>query len=217
MSEPGTYDTNTDDMLAVHHAITQALTSAPRLVGGASDAGNEAAVASFYQNVIEFLHVHHAGEDELIYPVLESRCVKDDDLLERIDSQHQLLHEPMDAARAAIVAWESAPTPQSAQAAVTAILAIESTLTPHLREEEANVLPLAKKWLSQEEWGQLPPHALQTFSLDKPWLALGMVYDHLPSDAERNMMIGSMPPPLQQMWTEQWQPAYRLFLAEVGF
>ena len=99
MTEPGTYRTVTADMFAVHQAISGALGEAPGLVGTAgTDAVRAETVGSFYENVLEFLRVHHSGEDELVYPVLEERCVAERAMLARVEAQHTELDGPMGAA-----------------------------------------------------------------------------------------------------------------------
>lgn len=108
MRAPGTYQTETSDMFAVHQALLEALDAAPALIRRAGDTPDRVElIGSYYENVLEFLHVHHAGEDELIYPILEERCTDDKAMLERVDAQHRLLDEPMDKARDAITAWRA--------------------------------------------------------------------------------------------------------------
>jgi hemerythrin-like domain-containing protein len=215
MTVPGQFTTETSDMIAVHQALLGSLDAAPDLVGKAwADPGQVEVVASFYDNVLEFLHVHHAGEDEMIYPLLEERCGHEKAVLERIDDQHKLLYEPMDAARATIAAWGTAPSADSGRAVVEAISTIDMTLRPHLREEEETVLPIASAWMSPEEWAQLPGHALPSFRGDKPWLALGLVREGLTPE-RRDAMLAGMPPPLQALWADEWGPAFDAFIAEV--
>ena len=215
MTAPGTYQTETSDMFAVHQALLEALDAAPTLIAGTGDSPERVEViGSYYENVLEFLHVHHAGEDELIYPVLEERCADDKAVLERIDAQHRLLDEPMEKAREAIAAWRAAPSTESGQTVLELIGVIDETLRPHLGEEETVVLPIASAWISPEEWQQLPGHALQSFSTDKPWLALGLVRERLTSD-QRDQMLAGMPPHLQTLWAQQWEPAFTSFIAEV--
>jgi hemerythrin-like domain-containing protein len=212
---PGNYSTETSDMIAVHQALVGALDAAPTLVQGAGDSSDRVEViGSYFENVLEFLHVHHAGEDELIYPILEERCIEDKAMLERIDAQHGLLNGPMDEARTAIAAWRADPSIDRGRAVVDLIGSIDETLTPHLEEEESEVLPIASAWISPEEWALLPGHALQSFSADKPWLALGLVRERLTSD-QRDRMLSGMPPPLQSLWTQEWEPAFNGFIAEV--
>jgi hypothetical protein len=49
---------------------------------------------------------------------------------------------------------------------------------------------------------------------DRPWLALGLVREHLASD-QRDQMQSGMPPDLQSLWTHQWELAFTSFMAEI--
>lgn len=211
----GTYSTDTNDMRAVHGALLSSFGSADALVAGAgSDRVAVHTASSFLGNVVEFLHVHHQGEDVLIYPVLKERCPANRGLLTRIEDQHRLLDEPMADARLALDAWRSEPTSATADRIVGSFSLVRETLAPHLTEEEDEVLPLASAYLSPEEWAQLPGHAMSIFAGDKPWLALGLVREGLP-EQQRGEMLAGMPPPLQQLWTDEWEPAFNTFIAEV--
>jgi hypothetical protein len=215
VTSAGQFTTETTDMFAVHQALIGALDAAPTLVAGAGNRPDRVeTIGSYYENILEFLHVHHQGEDELVYPLLEERCPDQMALLQRIDDQHRLLDEPMVAARAAVAAWRADPTPANGQAVIELMATIDETLRPHLGEEEEVVLPIASAWMSPEEWAQLPGHALQTFQADKPWLALGLVYEGLSPEQQTGMLAG-MPPPLQSLWSEEWSPAFNAFIAEV--
>ena len=211
----GTYDTDVSDMIAVHNALTGALDAAPAYIAKAyRESKRVEVISSFYENVIEFLHVHHTGEDELIYPVLEERCAESRSELERINDQHKLLHAPMDAGRSAVAAWRAAPSSDNAQAVIDAMGSIAEPLRPHLAEEETVLLPIASKWMSPEEFGQLPGHHMMIFRADKPWLMLGLVREQLDQE-HRDGMLAGMPPEMRTMWTEQMAPAFNAFIAEV--
>ena len=135
MTTLGTYNTDVSDMYAVHNALTGALDAAPRYVAEAGvDAERVEVIGSFYENVIEFLHVHHTGEDELVYPLLEERCAESRSELERIDDQHKLLHGPMDLGRSTIATWRAAASTEDAQAVIDAIASIADPLRAHLAE-----------------------------------------------------------------------------------
>jgi hemerythrin-like domain-containing protein len=215
MTMPGNYTTEVGDMFAVHHALLGALDAAPSLVGGAGDnADRVEVIGSYYENVLEFLHVHHAGEDEVVYPLLEERCPDDAEVPKRIDDQHGLLNEPMAIAQSAIAAWRASPSVEGGEAIVSILGTVDETLRPHLGEEETIVLPIASAWLSQEEWAMLPAHALQHFSKDKPWLALGLIREQLTEDQKARMLAG-MPQPVQDRWVQQWEPAFSSFIDQV--
>ena len=141
MTTLGNYNTDVSDMYAVHKALTGALEAAPAYVAKAGvDSERVEVIGSFCENVIEFLHVHHTGEDELIYPVLEQRCAESRSELERINDQHKLLDAPMDAGRSAIATWRAAPSTDNAQAVIDALASIVEPLRPHLAEEETVLL-----------------------------------------------------------------------------
>jgi hemerythrin-like domain-containing protein len=211
----GNYDTEVSDMYAVHQALIGALDAAPTYVATADlDRDRIEVIGSFYENVIEFLHVHHTGEDELIYPVLEERCPDRRSELERIDDQHKLLHDPMDAARSAVATWRAAPSTDNAHAVIDALAAIAEVLRPHLAEEESVMLPIAARWMSPEEWGQVPAHGMRIFHGDKPWLPLGLIYEQL-NQEQRDGMLAGMPPEMRTMWTEQMEPTFNAFITAV--
>ena len=211
----GTYETDVSDMYAVHRALLGALDAAPECVGRAGpDPARVEVIGSFYENVIEFLHVHHSGEDELIYPVLEERCPESRPELARVNDQHQSLYAPMDAGRSAVATWRKAASTASAQAVIDAIASIAAALRPHLAEEEAVVLPLAASWISPDEWGRQAGHNMMSFQADKPWLMLGLVREQLDQE-HRDGMLAGMPPEMRTMWTEQMEPAFIAFTAEV--
>ena len=215
MTTLGNYNTDVSDMYAVHNALTGALDAAPVYVGKADgDSQRVEVIGSFYENVIEFLHVHHSGEDELIYPVVEERCAESRSELERINDQHKLLHAPMDAGRSAVAAWRAAPSAGNAQAVVDALGSITEPLRPHLAEEETVLLPIASKWMSPEEFARLPGHHMMSFRADKPWLMMGLLREQL-DQPHRDGMLAGMPPEMRTMWTEQMEPAFNAFVAEV--
>jgi hemerythrin-like domain-containing protein len=191
-------------MCAVHKALTGALEAAPAYVANADlDSERVEVIGSFCENVIEFLHVHHSGEDELIYPVLEQRCAESRPELERINDQHKLLHAPMDAGRSAIATWRAAPSTDHAQAVTDALVSIAEPLRPHLTEEETVLLPIASKWISPEEFGRLPGHHMMSFRADNPWLMMGLVW----SNSTRSIVTAcsqACPPRCERCGPSKW-------------
>jgi hemerythrin-like domain-containing protein len=215
MSEPGSYHTETGDMRVVHEALLAAFDAADGLVAAAgSDGAKVATVATFFENILEFLHVHHEGEDDLLYPKIVERCTEHSTLLEQIDKEHALLNEPMATARGAIAAWAARPTPDTGAVVATSLDIVEGALRPHLRIEEELVLPIAAAHLSPEEWGELPAHSMQSFSGDKPWLPFGLILDQL-SEEQRAVMLSHLPEPVHQAWNLEWSTAFAGFMTQL--
>lgn len=211
----GSYKTETGDMRTVHKALLAAFDAADGLVEAAgTDPAKVTTVASFFENVLEFLHVHHQGEDILLYPKIVERCAEHSALCEQIDKEHALLNEPMATARAAIAAWEANPTADTGAIVAASLDIVEGTLRPHLRIEEDLVLPIASSYISQEEWGELPAHSMMSFSGDKPWLPFGLILEQL-SDEHRELMLAHLPEPVHELWSNAGSPAYVSFMDEV--
>jgi len=210
-----TYDTDVSDMYAIHKALLGALDAAPAYVAEAGlDAERVEVIGSFYENVIEFLHVHHGSEDEMLYPILEQRCAESRSALEQIDEQHKTLYAPMDAGRSAAATWRAAPSTDNAQAVIDAMGSIAAALRPHLAAEETVVLPIATKWISPEEWESMAGHSMMSFRADKPWLMVGLVREQLDQE-HRDGMLAGMSPETRATWTDRMEPAFNTFIADV--
>src|SRR5581483_10809629 len=94
------YGTQTQDMVALHRIFREALSVAPRAVGGVApgDTERSALVGSYYFNVLRLLNGHHQSEDELVWPRLYERCPAEAEVVEAIADQHHEVHPLIDTA-----------------------------------------------------------------------------------------------------------------------
>jgi hypothetical protein len=203
---------DTRDMAQVHKVFREAIASAPQFIGSALARGNDRVelVASYYDNVLHMLKVHHEGEDELIWDKLCQRAPAQADEVRRIASQHNGVTEALGAAFQRIAEWRGAPTDESTTATAVAIAVLGAALLPHLDEEEAYIVPLAAQHIYAPEWGELPGHAMQHFGGDKIWLVMGLVREQMRPD-QIAMMEAHMPPPALEMWQNVGQHAFPEF------
>jgi hypothetical protein len=84
-----------------------------------------------------------------------------------------------------------------------------------LSEEEVTVLPLASAWMSQDEWAELPAHAMRSFRGDKPWLSLGLIMESIGDDERSEAMLARMPPERQALWRQEWSSAFDDFITDI--
>lgn len=194
---------DTSDMAQVHRVFRDAIAAAPTLIGSATGrtAGRVALVATYYRNVLALLHAHHDGEDELIWPVLIQRASDQAAEVQRIAGQHDGIASALEAASAAVVAWEQASDAVTGSVAADAVATLGSKLLAHLDEEEAFIVPLAAQHILASEWAELPGHALRNFAGDKMWLVLGLIREQM-SARQLTMMDDHMPPPVLAMWQQ---------------
>lgn len=192
---------DTSDMVRFHRIFREALAGVPKLVSsvGPGDTARAALVSDYYSNVLRLLHAHHTGEDELLTPKLLDRCPDQADVISRVADQHHTVDEALASVTAALAAWRTEPEPGSATALIEALRSLQTALVRHLDDEEAYVLPIAARAVTEAEWNQLPANGLRHFDGDKLWLVLGLIRQHMTAQ-EREQMDAHMPPPVTQAW-----------------
>ena len=136
---------DTSDMVIVHRMFRRECALLPQLVAAVAggDLARARTVAGHAREVLDMLHHHHVGEDELLWPRLSARTRFRNDLLARMDSQHQGLAVLLEHAATAFTAWQNAPTAPTSTALSALLEQLSTGLNEHFDEEEAAVLPIA--------------------------------------------------------------------------
>jgi hypothetical protein len=209
--------TDTSDMRALHAVFRKSLAAAPGLIGGApaDDTGRSAIVGTYYDNVLRLLHAHHGGEDELIWPKLLERCPDETELVSEVAAQHQAVSSLMDLTMAQLQQWAGSASESDGAAVAGSLRQLNEQLVTHLDAEEAMILPLCDRYITPQEWAELPQHGMKHFDGDKPWLIMGLIFDNMPH-AARDYVLANMPPPVGQMWANFGSTAYADFMADLG-
>jgi len=205
---------DTSDMAAVHKVFRFSLASAPDFVGSAAgDDERRALIVNYYVNLLSFLEVHHDGEERLVFPLLAERAGDQRALVEAAAGQHADVLGLIGAVRESIGSWERGGDAR-AQDVVGSLRALDDVLSPHLDQEEAEIVPLAAQHLTAEEWGMLPGHAMGNFAGDKIWLVLGLIRENLTQE-QRDLMLTHMPPPARQMWETMGEASFNDLITQV--
>jgi hypothetical protein len=214
MTESALARPDTSDMPAVHKVFRRSLASGPVFIGGAAgDDQRRALIANYYANVLAFLEVHHDGEEQLVFPLLNERAPAYRALIERAADQHAIVLGKLEAAKENVGTWEMKGD-YEAEEVVRSLRALDAALSPHLDEEEAEIVPLAAEYLTVEEWGALPGHAFGSFQGDKIWLIMGLIRENFTQE-QRDMMLEHMPPPARQMWETMGEASFNGLIAQV--
>lgn len=214
MTESARVRPDTSDMAAVHKVLRASLASGPGFVASATgDDTRRALIANYYFNLMEFLKVHHDSEEELVFPLLIERDPEHRAVVDRATDQHADVVGRMLAVNDSVDAWETKGDAQAPEL-LSSLQALDEVLTPHLDQEEAELVPAAAEYLTVEEWGALPGHAMATFKGDKIWLIMGLIRENF-TQQQRDAMLANMPPPARQMWENIGEASFNELIAEV--
>jgi hemerythrin-like domain-containing protein len=207
---------DTSDMVQIHRVFREALSSAAPLVGSVppGDASRAETVYIYFANVLEFLRVHHEGEDELLWSKLIDRNPGEADTIRRIAHQHEGVHEALDVARERLEAWHADPQIEHGAKLAAALATLGADLAAHLDEEERVILPIAARCLTAPEWGELPAHGMQHYGRDEIWLLLGLIQEQFTPE-QNAMMESHMPPPVLDFWTGPGRQMFTEFVTRL--
>jgi hypothetical protein len=205
---------DTRDMAQIHQVFRDAIGSAQAYLVGSASPHRAELVGAYYANVLGLLHVHHDGEDELLWPLLIERAPEQADEINRVAGQHADVTTTVAAATARVAEWAAAPSESSASAARAAMATLGSSLLTHLDEEERFIVPLAAQHIYAPEWGQLPAHGMRHFGGDRMWLILGLIREQMRPD-QVAAMDAHMPPPVAAMWQGGGEAQFAAFTAEL--
>jgi len=192
--------TDTSDMPLLHDAFRRGFGEARAQIGFIEDGDQQRAAhySDYLTELLWLLDAHHTGEDELLYPLLVERAPQETELWARMEEQHSSLESDLEAANEAAATYAKSGTAVDASALAHACETLLARLEVHLRQEEAEVLPIAARTITPEEWGQLPGHALGSYQGERIWLPFGLATEHFPPPMLDGIISG--PTPIGPMW-----------------
>lgn len=189
------------EMAIIHRTFRDTYEEAARLVRAA--VAPSPARVTFLADHIDFglamLHLHHAGEDELLYPKLVERAPDHAAVTEQTKHQHEEIGRALDVASEACKVWRQRPSAETREALANALDQLNTVVQPHLDDEEQKVVPLAAVTLTQKEWDTLGEHAVAQIPRNKKSVAFGLILEPL-GPADRAYMMRVLPAPVRMLY-----------------
>jgi len=157
--------------------------------------------------MMDFLHVHHSGEDAWLWPTMRRLNPAASEVLDQMDADHLAIGPHMGKVTAAAAAYGKCATGREALA--EALNDLRGTLDPHLRREEEEMMPIVASTLTAEQWdGWEQEYYVKTktkkdLGLEGHWLIDGgdrAAYDHV---------VGKVNPVLRFVLLRVFGPRYR--------
>ena len=186
---------DTHEMVLIHRVIRREFGQLPRLLrSAANDRARSKVIGAHAREMLDFLHTHHTGEDELLFPLLRERAKLDPDLMDRMDAQHAQVGAAVAAVNAELPTWTASADAAAGERMAALIEVAMPTLVDHLAEEEWELLPIVSRTLTQSEWDALGKHGMNAIPLTRRLVILGHITEEA-SDAERQRFMQVVPAP----------------------
>ena len=210
--------TDVHDMVVAHRAFRREFRLLPALVRAvpAGDTSRAAVIAGHGRMVLTGLHLHHTSEDLLLWPKLLDRCPPDAELVERMEAQHERVHDAIERINPALQRWEAEARPAVTEEVASAFEALHTALVEHLDEEEREILPLAARHLSQREWDELGEHGVKDMRKRDLPIMFGAVAEETTPE-ERAALFAVVPLPVRLLLKTVFARQYRRYVNRVRY
>jgi hypothetical protein len=185
-------------MLVMHRPLRREFGLLPDRVRAAGDAAAARPLARHIDLFLRFLHIHHDGEDQLLWPALTARVPMRQELIARIEGQHAAIADRVAEVTPILARWSRTVDTARRDQLADALDGLHAALVEHLDLEETAILPLVHEHITVGEWSSLARHTEAHIPKD-PWrvaVLAGAVLDGA-SPAERSWFLDQIPPPVR--------------------
>ncbi len=190
------YGCDTADMLFVHNLFRSVYGDAPMLVRAVADGDVARAwiVSDHLFELGERLHDHHQTQDDELWVRLEQRDPGSSTHVARMKAAHARIAELLDQLSTALHEWRVGASAADRETVLAVTEQLLRTLTDHLDDEEATVLPIAARTMTQVEWDRMAELARTKVPGDRLSIYLGF-------------LLSSMPEAERERWKKDFLPA----------
>lgn len=187
-------------MAIVHRTFRKAYNESAQLVRAAPtpSPGRVTFLADHIDFAIMALHIHHEGEDLLLYPKLIERVPEQAPMTEEVEHEHELIKTALDDTSAACATWRQRPSAETGEALAASLDKLNKVAQRHLDDEEQKIVPLAAVTLTQQEWDAMGKHGVGEIPRNKRGIAFGFLLDPL-NETDRAHMMRSLPAPIRML------------------
>lgn len=211
-----TEPTDMHDMVVVHRVFRRELRSIPGLLLRTTpgDLDRAAIVAAHARLILSGLHLHHTGEDDLLWPLLLQRSGPSTEVVARMEAQHAAVDEVAARLGIALTRWEAEARPAVADEAAGLIDRLREIVIEHLDDEEQTILPMASLVVTPEEWASVGQAGVAKMSRSELPLMFGAVLEDA-TEAERREMLRNLPMPVRVLMRTWGAGRYRRYITNV--
>jgi hemerythrin-like domain-containing protein len=209
----GSGDADLTVMIAAHDAFRRDLASLARAAQGASRRGpdGQRSVAAGWELFKRQLHLHHAAEDAVVWPVLRERLGRSAhalSVLDEMEAEHGQVDPLLAAVDAGFASVIGPPGGHPGTGRLAgAVDALATSLARHLAHEEKDGLPLIGVALTAAEWRGVGFKIARGNGLSAggemfSWMLSAATPDQAPA------IMRQLPPPARMLYRAVWKPRF---------
>jgi hypothetical protein len=130
--------------------------------------------------MMAFLHAHHSGEDEGLWPLVRERNPAAGALLDSLEAEHRRISPAAAALTVAGQQYAATTADEPRAELVTALDALATVLFPHLDREVEEAMPVVSATITQAQWRaveqtyNIKPKSLAQLGMEGHWLLDGI-------------------------------------------
>lgn len=185
-------------MAMIHRTFRKEFGHISALVLGVApgDTARSRVVGRYCDNMISVLHHHHAAEDDVLWPKLESRTTIGPDI-DGMKAEHGRIDELVGTIAAIRSQW--APDQASTTRLADAVDDLCAALAEHFDHEEHTVVPVIAEHVTAAEWQEFIDRGAAYVNPRNVWFALAYAGFLLRdgSSEERRRFVDAVPLPLR--------------------
>lgn len=192
----------------IHHALRRDLERLDRVSSGPVPDSRRAALGRHVPWMLDFLHHHHVGEDDGVWPRVLAKRPDLQQLVDTMAGEHAALATASDGLREAVAAWAPEGTEEQRQEVADAVGRMRDAALPHLDHEEQDAMPIVVETLDDEDWVYLSRnHFRKGLSFSDNGRSMMWVLDDLEPDYAA-VVRSELPALLMWLFGRLYGPAY---------
>jgi hypothetical protein len=164
--------------------------------------------------MLDGLHLHHTGEDAVLWPLLLERAAPRAELVRTMQAQHGVVDEHLGRIEPLLADWTRTASVVRGEQVARVVEGLRESLLAHLDLEEREILPLCSRHITVAEWNSLGEHGRGTVPARLLPLLFGSVLEDADPE-EQAMMLHALPLPLRLLMRSWGVRRYRRYIRRV--
>lgn len=199
------------ELLSVHNALRREYGSMPLLVESVADddAVRAGVVADHIDLMGTFMALHHAGEDDLLWPLVHERA-PDSGAVAVAEADHSALADHASLVADLSEGWRADPSATNRAALHVELISLEREILKHLGHEEKEALPLLAETITEGEFAALRAYVSEGLSPEQRGIVLGLILDDTEA-ANAAMVLSALDPQERADFEREGQQTYRAY------